>query len=129
MSVTRPSSVVTLSSQYIAQAHCHVLNLEPICGVQAQTGLLLCSEVDYAMEPSADLTCIMQGEIDERSFPPHHLQLQDPTGLFSILAHVTHVHIQNVGSSAVDIDLALLLVGQTHHIAAVYVIELKCHIA
>lgn len=115
-SVYWPSSVFTLPSQQVAQAHSRILNLELPCGVQVQTGLLAGPEVGYTVEPPADIMCSVQAEIAD-SLILLHLQLQDRSGLLSAHALVTHVHIKNVGSGAVDVDL--VVVNQTHHIAAV----------
>lgn len=94
-----------------------------------QTGLVLRPEVGYTVEPPADLTRSMQGEIADRSLTPHHLQLQDCSGLLLVQALVTHVQIQNIGSSAVDVDRVVRLVNQTHHGAAVNVTKLQSCIA
>lgn len=120
-----PSSIFTPPPNQIAQVHSHILNLEPICAVKIQTGLLRRSEVGYTVEPPADLTWSVQGQRADRSFTPHHPQLQHPSGLLFAHALVTHVHIQNVGSSAVDVDGVVLLANQTHHTAAVDVTELQ----
>lgn len=113
----------------MAQAHSHILNLEPICYIQVQTGLLHCPEVGYTVEPPADLMQSSQVDRPDRSFTPHHLQLQTPSGLIFTQALVTHVHIQNVGPGAVDVDPVVLVANQTHPIAAANVAKLQRSVA
>ncbi len=100
----RPSEF-TLSPQQVAQAHSRILHLEPLCGVKVQTGHLLCLEVGYAVEPPAFFFWSLQFDREGRSVIPLHLQLQHSCDLILSHAHVTHIHVQNVGSSAVDVDL------------------------
>lgn len=123
------SSEVTAVPQHVAETHSHILNLEPVCDIQVQMGLLLRPEVGCAVEPPADIMWGTQVESAEWSFTPHHLQLQSPTGLVLAQALVTHVHIQNVGPGAVDVDPVALLVDQTHPIAAENVAKLQRSVA
>lgn len=118
----------------MAQAHSHILNLEPICYIQVQTGLLHCPEVGYTVEPPADL--MQSSQVDRPDYfgscrwtTPHHLQLQTPSGLIFTQALVTHVHIQNVGPGAVDVDPVVLRANQTHPIAAANVAKLQRSVA
>lgn len=108
-----------MSPQHVAEAHSHVFNIEITWRIEAQRGLLPHPEVDYAVEPPAVLMGSLQGETAQRSLLPNHPQLQDPSGVLSVLTLVAHIHMQNVRSSAVDIDLAFALVGQAHLVVAV----------
>lgn len=128
-SVYWPTSEVTSTPQQIAQTHSHILNLEPLCYVQVQMGLLLRPEVGCTVEPPADLMGSSQVERADWGFTPHHLQLQSPTGLILAQALVTHVHVQYVGPGAVDVDPVAALVNQTHPIAAANVTKLKRSVA
>lgn len=123
------SSEVTPPPQQTAEAHSHIFHLESVHDVQVEAGLLRRPEVDRALKPTAHLLRSGQVEDAGRSFAPLHLQLQAAPGLISAQTLVTHVHVQNVGPRAVDVDAVATPADQTHPVAAANVAKLQRSVA